>query len=116
MMKNAAIQKVHTKMANGGEPQTGTVFLAGERGAEIISSKGGHTQVANRDQISQSVAYGMEQANAESNQLLREQNKLLRAILEKDTNFVVPITTGQVTNALDRQNRREGRAVVAVGG
>lgn len=116
MNSTLKLSKISTKYASGGEPQTGTVFLAGERGAEIISSKGGHTQVANRDQISQSVAYGMEQANAESNQLLREQNKLLRAILEKDTNFVVPITTGQVTNALDRQNRREGRAVVAVGG
>ena len=116
MMKNAAIQKVHTKMAGGGEPQTGTVFLAGERGAEIISSKGGHTQVANRDQISQSVASGMEQATAESNAYLREQNMLLRQLVAKDTNFVVPITTGQVTNALDRQNRREGRAVVTVGG
>lgn len=95
--------------AGGGAPETGSLFLAGERGAELISSSGGTTSVANRDQIAESVAVG----NEESNALLREQNDLLRRLLSKDNTTV--ITTGQITSALNRANARSGNTVVAVG-
>lgn len=101
---------VHT-YASGGEVQTGSLFLAGEAGAEIVSSAHGKTSVANRDQIADSVAIG----NEESNEILREQNYLLREILAKDTTVVNTITTGQITSALNRANVRSGNTVVAIG-
>lgn len=100
--------------AGGGMPETGSVFLAGERGVELISSSGSGTQVANRDQISASVANGMIYANEEQNALLREQNALLREIASKDFTPVTQITTGQIASALNRANIREGSTLVAV--
>ena len=98
--------------ADGGYPETGSVFLAGERGAELVSSSSTGTQVANRDQIAASMQAGMEAATAEQNAILREQNALLQAILEKDTS----ITTDSISNALGRSNIRAGRTVVVTGG
>lgn len=98
--------------ADGGYPETGSVFLAGERGAELVSSSSTGTQVANRDQIAASMQAGMEAATAEQNAILREQNALLQAILEKDTS----LTTDSISNALARSNLRAGRTVVVTGG
>ena len=98
--------------AAGGMPDTGSLFLAGESGAELIYSSSTGTNVANRDQIAESVAMG----NEEGNELLRELLSVGRSILAKDTTVVTNITTGQITSALDRQNRRSGRAIVPVGG
>lgn len=100
--------------ADGGYPEAGSLFIAGERGAELVSFTGGRTQVANRDQIAASVANGMEYANAEQNELLREQNALLREIASKDFTPVTQITTGQIASALNRANIREGSTLVAV--
>lgn len=98
--------------ADGGYPETGSVFLAGERGAELISSSSSGTQVSNRDQIAVSVASGMQAANEEQNDLLRQLVGLGQAILEKDTT----ITTDSISNALGRSNIRAGRTVVVTGG
>lgn len=97
--------------ASGGTPRTGSLFLAGEAGAEIISSQSGHTSVSNRDQIAESVAQG----NEESNALLREQNDLLRRLLAKDTTVAAYISTDSIVSGLDRKNRRDGRTSVPVG-
>lgn len=105
-----------TKMAGGGYAESGSVFLAGERGAEIVASHGGHTQVANRDQIANSVAIGMEAANEDTLAELRKQNELLRIIASKDFSPVTTISTDSITNALNRQNRRVGATVIPVGG
>ena len=45
--------------ANGGFPETGQLFLARESGAEMVGSIGGHTAVANNDQIVQAVSQGV---------------------------------------------------------
>ena len=96
--------------AGGGDPLTGSLFLAGEKGTELIASQGSHTSVYNRDQIAESVAVGNEEGNA----LLRELVSVGKSILAKDYTPVTTITTGQITNAMDRQNRREGKTVVPV--
>lgn len=96
--------------ASGGDPLTGSLFLAGEKGTELIASQGSHTSVYNRDQIAESVAVGNEEGNA----LLRQLVNLGNKILAKDTTVITPITTGQITTAMDRQNRREGKTVVPV--
>ena len=70
---------------HGGFPATGQMFLAREAGPEMVGTMGGRTAVANNDQIVEGVAGGVERANAEQNALLREQNRLLRALLEKES-------------------------------
>lgn len=97
--------------AKGGDVTTGSLFVAGEAGAEIISSASGHTTVHNRDQIADSVAIG----NEESNALLRQLVSIGNSLLAKDTTVVSTITTGQITSALNRANVRSGNTVVAIG-
>ena len=53
-------------------------------------------------------------ANNESNNLLREQNNLLRAILEKDTSSEV--NGDDIIVAATTLNRRTGRTMIPVGG
>lgn len=67
----------------GGFPDHGQLFIANESGPEMVGRIGGQTAVANRDQITDGIATAVYVANAEQNQLLREQNDLLRAILAK---------------------------------
>lgn len=62
----------------------GDVFIANEKGAELVGSMSGKTTVANQQQIIEGIASGVERANSEQNTLLRQQNELLRGILEKD--------------------------------
>lgn len=71
-------------LANGGFPAMGELFIARERGPELVGTMGGHTAVANNDQIVSGIASGVRDANEEQNALLREQNELLRRLLEKD--------------------------------
>jgi len=73
-------------MAKGGFVDTGTLFLAGEAGPEVVGTIGGHTAVANQDQIVSGIEKGVRDANTEQNNLLRQQNELLRRILEKEMN------------------------------
>lgn len=105
--------QIHLKnYATGGFPPQGSLFMARESGPELVGQIGGHTAVANNDQIVQGIASGVASANAQQNALLREQNALLRDILNKGTN----ITTGSISSAFERMNRREGSTVIAVGG
>ncbi len=71
------------KFATGGFPTRGQLFIANESGPEIVGRIGGKSAVANKDQITDGIATAVYTANAEQNQLLREQNDLLRAILAK---------------------------------
>ena len=98
--------------AAGGFLNTGELFIAREAGPEMVGQIGNRTAVANNDQIVQGIASGVASANAQQNALLREQNALLRDILNKGTN----ITTGSISSAFERMNRREGSTVIAVGG
>lgn len=48
--------------AEGGLPDTGELFVAREAGAELVGSIGGHTAVANNDQIVEAVSLGVAEA------------------------------------------------------
>lgn len=72
-------------LSTGGYVDAGQLFIAREAGPEMVGTMGGRTAVANNDQIVEGVAGGVERANAEQNALLREQNRLLRALLEKES-------------------------------
>ena len=45
--------------ASGGYPESGSLFVAGEAGAEAVGTIGGRTAVANRDQIASAIAQAL---------------------------------------------------------
>lgn len=94
---------------------TGQMFIAREAGAEMVGSIGRKTSVANNDQIVEGIASGVADANFEQNAILREQNTLLRKLLEKDTTVTTVVSTGDVVDGFRRKNRRDGKTVIPVG-
>lgn len=70
--------------ASGGFPDEGQLFFARESGPELVGSLGGHTAVANNEQIIEGISRGVSDGQAEQNALLRQQNEILRSILAKD--------------------------------
>ena len=101
------------RLAEGGFPETGQMFIAREAGAEMVGNIGRRTAVANNDQIVSGIAGGVAQANEEQNTLLREQNSLLRAILEKDSG--VYLDGKNLTNSVEKYQRERGRVLIAGG-
>lgn len=94
---------------------TGQMFIAREAGAEMVGSIGRKTSVANNDQIVEGIASGVADANFEQNAILREQNSLLRKLLDKDTTVTTVVSTGDVVDGFRRKNRRDGKTVIPVG-
>lgn len=71
--------------ANGGLVRSGDIFMANENGkSEMIGRFGSSTAVANQEQMVEAMARGVSYAQAEQNSLLREQNRLLLGILQKE--------------------------------
>ena len=96
--------------AQGGFPDQGQMFIAREAGPELVGTIGSRNAVVNNDQIVESVSGGVYRANAEQNALLREQNNLLRAILEKNNNVI--LDGRQLTNAVERTQRERGLSLI----
>ena len=99
--------------ANGGFPETGQMFIAREAGAEMVGSIGRRTAVANNDQIVDGIANGVAEANGEQTSLLREQNTLLRALLEKESG--VYLDGRSLTNSVEKYQRERGRVLITGG-
>lgn len=100
-------------MAEGGFPEQGQMFIAREAGAEMVGNIGRKTAVANNDQIVGGIASGVAEANEEQNVLLREQNDLLRRILEKDSG--VYLDGKNLTNSVEKYQRERGRVLITGG-
>ena len=101
------------RFAEGGFPEQGQMFIAREAGAEMVGNIGRRTAVANNDQIVAGIAGGVAEANEEQNVLLREQNSLLRAILEKDSG--VYLDGKNLTNSVEKYQRERGRVLITGG-
>lgn len=99
--------------AGGGFPDAGQLFIAREAGAEMVGSLGGHTAVANNDQIVEGIREGVEAAMERQNQLLRRQNELLQALLEKEGSAEVNVSS--FYQAVNRTNQRNGKTIIPVG-
>ena len=70
---------------NGGFPEPYSIFAAGEQGrAEILGTVGGKTAVAGGTEIT-GIKEAVYDTSRQELELLRQQNQLLAAILEKDT-------------------------------
>jgi hypothetical protein len=101
------------RFAEGGFPEQGQMFIAREAGAEMVGNIGRRTAVANNDQIVGGIASGVASANEEQNELLREQNSLLRAILDKDSG--VYLDGKNLTNSVEKYQRERGRVLITGG-
>ena len=99
--------------ASGGFPDAGQLFIAREAGAEMVGSLGGHTAVANNDQIVEGIREGVEAAMERQNQLLRRQNELLQALLEKEGSTEINVSS--FYQAVNRTNQRNGKTIIPVG-
>lgn len=91
--------------ATGGFPEDG--WFRASHGEMIGQFDNGQSVVANNNQIvtgiSQGVQSGFRMAQTEQNMILREQNDLLRQILEKETG----ISQSDIYNAVKRENRKQ---------
>lgn len=74
------------------------------------SQRGSGAEDGNED-----ITRTMESTSNRQLALLREQNNLLRQLLDKDTNVTAVIGTSDVVDGLARKNRRDGKTVVPVG-
>ena len=99
--------------ADGGFPDDGQLFLAGESGPEFVGNMGGHTAVANNDQIVEGIREGVESAMAKQNELLRQQNELLKALLEKESTSEISVSS--ISQAISRVNQRNGKTIIPIG-
>ena len=92
------IGKINTvaEYAEGGWPEAGALFIAREAGPELVGTMNGNTAVANNDQIVAGIQSGVAQANAEQNELLRQQNSILTKLLEKNLTISPSVALGQV--------------------
>lgn len=96
------------KLAEGGFPEDG-LFFANHN--ELVGQfSNGKTAVANNEQIVEGISEGVASANEEQNSLLREQNKLLRMLLNKNSS----IDVSTIVSAFNRKNQRDGRVTVPV--
>jgi hypothetical protein len=100
-------------MAEGGFPEQGQMFIAREAGAEMVGNIGRKTAVVNNEQIVASISGGVAEANEEQNALLREQNDLLRALLDKDSG--VYLDGKHLTNSVEKYQRERGRVLITGG-
>lgn len=99
--------------ATGGFPEDG-MFFANSR--ELVGKfTNGKTAVANNEQIVSGIASGVRDANSAQNELLREQNALLRQLIGVTGNARATVTTHDIVEGARRLNRREGTTVIPIG-
>lgn len=100
-------------LAEGGIVNAGTMFIAGEAGAEVVANIGNRTGVMNTDEMRESVVQGVVEANAEQTALIREQNGLLREMI----GLLATNDSGGIDllSAIQRMNRRAGKTLIPLG-
>lgn len=100
------------KYASGGFPETGQLFLAREAGAEMVGSVGGHTAVANNDQIVQGIESGVYQAVAQAlSPYLAQIERNTRETANKD--MTVRIGDRDIAKANNRGQKLLGANIVS---
>ena len=98
------------QFADGGFPTMGQLFVAREAGPELVGTIGGKNAVANNGQIIAGIQAGVTNAmngvlranssgsdkdTAEQNKLLREQNRLLQKIADKELSISPSVALGR---------------------
>lgn len=99
------------KLASGGIAYSATVAMIGEgRYDEAVLPLSNSTY--------QRIADGIDNSRTDDGEqvaLLREQNSLLRKLLDKDPTVRAVVTTSAIVSGIDRKNRRDGKTTVPVG-
>ena len=95
--------------AEGGQPKTGSLFWAGESGAELVGQVGGRTTVTTHDQFAESMEGIMDNTNTV---ILQAAQALIQAIQSKDMNAIVNISDRAIVNAYDRGKTLAGGSLV----
>lgn len=97
-------------LSDGGVLRRGQMFIARERGPELVGSHNGKSTVMNNDQIVKSVSTGVEAAverqNATTNALLREVVEYQKMLLKKDTS--VNIDGKKADKQISKARRNSG--------
>lgn len=101
------------RLKDGGFPDGEDGLFYANHNELVGQFSNGRTAVANNDQIVDGIRSGVYDANQEQNNLLREQNRLLRQMLDRDNNGEINVST--ITKAQSRNNRRHGKTIVPVG-
>lgn len=101
--------------ATGGVPNHGSLFMAGEAGAEIVGHVGGRTEVLNQSQIASTIAAATQMSNASQNNILLQLLNGVEQLIEGQGDVRAYIPAGEVVSGLQRNNRRDGRALVPMG-
>ena len=82
-LSKISIPRIAIPYANGGYPQVGSLFLAGEAGSEMVGTINGRTGVVSNGEIT-GIADAIRSTSDTEIQLLRQQNTLLQGILNKE--------------------------------
>ena len=109
---NAVIPQVNLK-AEGCTVDGCRMVIGGDTGVEIVSGICRKAVVENYDLIVKGVEQGVAEGNSESNALLREQNDLLRAMLQKEN--TVSLDGRTIAKSVEAYQRTRGTTIV-VGG
>lgn len=103
-------RSLDNQFADGGFPTMGQLFVAREAGPELVGTIGGRNAVANNGQIIAGIQAGVTNAmngvlranssgsdkdTAEQNKLLREQNRLLQKIADKELSISPSVALGR---------------------
>lgn len=99
--------------AEGGQPQTGSLFYAGEAGAELVGQVGGRTTVTTHDQFSEGMADIMDNTNTV---ILQAAQALIQAIQSKDMTIINNISERAIVNAYDRGKKLAGTGLATGSG
>ena len=94
--------------AEGGQPQTGSLFYAGEAGAELVGQVGGRTTVTTHDQFSEGMADIMDNTNTV---ILQAAQALIQAIQSKPVPSI-QIGDRDIVSMYDRGKTLAGSALV----
>lgn len=100
------------RLASGGFVDEGQLFIAREAGAEMVGSLGGHTAVANNDQIVEGISAGVSSANEDVvNAIFAVAAQVIAAINEKDSDIYMDgaRVTARVTATQNSRSRMYGR-------
>lgn len=103
------------QFATGGVPSHGSLYIAGEAGSELVGHIGGRTEVLNQSQIASTIAAATQMSNASQNNILLQLLNGVEQLVEGQGDVRAYIPAGEVVSGLQRNNRRDGRALVPMG-
>ena len=96
------------RLASGGFPDEGQLFIAREAGPEMVGTMGSRTAVANNAQIVEGIRQGVYEAMLASG---RGEGDVVIQIVDADGT----VRSERHISAAERRNRRDGRVVIPLG-